>query len=103
MPARYGGEEFVVLLPNTTSAEARETAERIRAAIGGRPVEVGDGVTTTITASIGVACRPDDVAQPDQLTLLADQMLYRAKQTGRNRVVAASDEVLAAGSADLPP
>ncbi|GAA1030556.1 hypothetical protein GCM10009557_22920 [Virgisporangium ochraceum] len=50
-----------------------------------------------------MACRPDDVAQPDQLTLLADQMLYRAKQTGRNRVVAASDEVLAAGSADLPP
>jgi two-component system cell cycle response regulator len=88
--ARYGGEEFAVLLPNTTPADAWAVAERIRGAVCDHPVEVGEGVAITITVSIGVACRPADVPESGQLTPLADQMLYQAKQAGRNRVVAAS-------------
>jgi diguanylate cyclase (GGDEF)-like protein len=96
VPARYGGEEFVVLLPQASPDDARAVADRIHQAITGEPIFVTDDVAITVTVSVGVACLPAEDAGPDQLTLLADQMLYRAKQTGRNRVVVASDVLVAA-------
>ncbi|MBG0823678.1 GGDEF domain-containing protein [Planomonospora sp. ID91781] len=97
--ARYGGEEFVVLLPDTAPDDARVIADRILTAVRSEPITVGGDVTITVTVSIGVACLPADVSVPGELTLLADQMLYRAKESGRNRVVTTSDTAVVTAAA----
>jgi len=83
--ARYGGEEFVVLLPETTSAESRNFAERILRRVAthdfGEP-----GKPVRVTISIGIASYPDErVSDGESLLRLADSHLYRAKSDGRNR------------------
>ncbi|HKJ28421.1 MAG TPA: GGDEF domain-containing protein [Anaerolineales bacterium] len=84
--ARYGGEEFAVVLPNTTLDEATEIAERICTHIDSQSVQV-DETVIPITASVGVAGFLD-ASELDTAHLLdrADQALYQAKNTGRNRV-----------------
>ncbi|TQS45977.1 sensor domain-containing diguanylate cyclase [Cryptosporangium phraense] len=89
--ARYGGEEFAVLVPNTDRGMASALAERLRRAVAGTAFPVGDGVAVPVTASIGVALLPAHARTPDELTVRADQCLYRAKNDGRNRVVVADD------------
>ena len=85
--ARYGGEEFMVLMPATGVQQAQEVLEQVRQALQDLPIALDSGETLRCTISIGVAQH-----QPGQtlneLISLADQMLYRAKQTGRNRVMA---------------
>jgi two-component system cell cycle response regulator len=83
--ARYGGEEFVVLLPETTTAESRNFAERILRRVSAHDFgESGDAVRVTI--SIGIASYPDErVSDGESLLHLADTHLYRAKSDGRNR------------------
>jgi two-component system cell cycle response regulator len=83
--ARYGGEEFVVLLPETTSTESRNFAERILRRVAthdfGEP-----GHPVRVTISIGIASFPDErVTDGESLLRLADTHLYRAKTDGRNR------------------
>ena len=85
LPARFGGEEFVVLLPGTGHGDAVRAALRIRTALGDRSGPV------PITVSVGVATRSALVATVQDLLVAADRALYRAKQTGRNRVCAADD------------
>lgn len=85
--ARYGGEEFVVVLPDADKAQAIETAERLRKRIESLGIPCGDG--TALTASFGVAAFPADGDDFDSLVARADAALYKAKQSGRNRVVAA--------------
>jgi len=83
---RYGGEEFVVLLAKATAKEAFQVAERVRKA-----VERGDVASVTpITVSQGIAHFPSHADSADPLFHLADQALYHAKETGRNRTVIAS-------------
>jgi diguanylate cyclase (GGDEF)-like protein len=77
---RYGGEEFLVLLPETDLTRACEAAERLRQAV---EAEAG------VTVSLGVAALSGDSPQPEKLIAEADAALYRAKQSGRNRVEAA--------------
>jgi diguanylate cyclase (GGDEF)-like protein len=84
--ARWGGEEFVVLLPETDLATAVEVAGRLHAALAGlQPA----GVDWPVTASFGVAAYAAD-ADADGYAVVrrADHGLYRAKEAGRNRVVA---------------
>lgn len=85
LAARYGGEEFCLLLPNTDLAEAERTAERLRKKISECTLE-GPG---NVTASIGVASFPMHADDPDELFHQADEALYQAKQSGRNRVCVA--------------
>jgi diguanylate cyclase (GGDEF)-like protein len=85
--ARYGGEEFVLLLQEAHPGEAREAAERIRAALARAPVRVGD-LAVPVTASLGIATAGPETAGIDQLVRAADAALYRAKAAGRDRVVA---------------
>jgi len=76
---RMGGEEFGVLLPNTDINGARLIAEKIRAEVQNN---------TKITVSVGLACVYPKVGEnPEELLKLADSNLYKAKGTGRNRVV----------------
>ncbi|MCK7575400.1 MAG: PAS domain-containing protein [Chromatiales bacterium] len=84
--ARYGGEEFVILLPETDRQTAYASAERLRAAVAERRIETSNG-PISVTLSLGVVAIDDGPAMPlERLLDAADQMLYRAKQTGRNRV-----------------
>jgi diguanylate cyclase (GGDEF)-like protein len=83
---RTGGEEFMGLLPNTHSAEATQIAERIRAAVAGLGNPLGSK-DLAITVSIGVACSGATMKETaEQLSIRADEALYRAKRNGRNRV-----------------
>ena len=90
--ARYGGEEFVVVLPETDYDGALPASERMRRAIADLRFEDGAGGEFSITASFGVAVLPaacvfDKVTGYD-LIGMADDCLYRAKNSGRNRVIA---------------
>jgi diguanylate cyclase (GGDEF)-like protein len=80
--ARYGGEEFVLLLPDTALADGAECAERLRGAVAALAVA---GYPHTITASLGVATLAAG-EEGDALLGRADRALYRAKESGRNRV-----------------
>jgi diguanylate cyclase (GGDEF)-like protein len=86
---RLGGEEFAVLMPATPLAAAAERCERLRAAVSEAPIPLP--FTTdpaTVTISIGCAAAiPDGRGKPDELVSQADELLYQAKQSGRNRVV----------------
>ena len=85
--ARYGGEEFVVILPTTHADEAAVAAERVRRTIAEHRFASRDGLSLSVTASIGLATCPTNSENPSQLIALADQALYAAKHGGRNRVV----------------
>ena len=82
---RYGGEEIAMLLGHTTSAEAEEIAERLRARLASAPIRHA-GAEITVTASFGVASYPETVKARAQLFPSADKALYIAKHDGRNRV-----------------
>jgi diguanylate cyclase (GGDEF)-like protein len=85
--ARYGGEEFVLLLQEARPGDARDAAERIRAAVARSRVRVGEA-EIAVTASLGVATAGPETAGIDQLIRAADAALYRAKAAGRDQVVA---------------
>ncbi|MBA5638033.1 diguanylate cyclase [Duganella sp. LX20W] len=86
LPARLGGEEFVVMLPETTLAEALETAERIRRTIEQSPPAEFEGRAIPVTASVGVAMMHSDSKGIESILNEADMALYDAKETGRNKV-----------------
>jgi diguanylate cyclase (GGDEF)-like protein len=81
---RYGGEEFLVLMPEQSVDSSARGAERLRAAVEALAIpHPGGGV---VTVSVGVAGLDDGSRRPDELLELADRALYRAKESGRNRV-----------------
>ena len=84
--ARWGGEEFAILLPETGAADCEQMAERLREAIAGLSVETSSG-PIQVTVSIGCALRQLETRDIFQLVARADQALYQAKQSGRNRVM----------------
>ncbi|MDJ1157201.1 PleD family two-component system response regulator [Chelatococcus sp. SYSU_G07232] len=87
--ARFGGEELVVVVPDASLDGARAIAERIRERIESQPFAVHSGTRTVpVTVSIGVASLQGADAGPVDLLKRADLALYRAKEEGRNRVVA---------------
>ena len=89
---RFGGEEFSIVLPEVSLAEARAFAERLRQAIEEADFEVKTSPTPLhATMSLGVACYPQDAISPTDLIHEADVAVYRAKLSGRNRVVCASE------------
>jgi diguanylate cyclase (GGDEF)-like protein len=85
--ARYGGEEFLILLVGCDAALAMKRADDLRQSIAGFPFLTTKGALS-ITVSIGAlntAEWPDDLTV-NQLLVEADKALYRAKESGRNRV-----------------
>ncbi|MDR0529680.1 MAG: diguanylate cyclase [Zoogloeaceae bacterium] len=92
MVIRYGGEEFLIVLQDAEGAAADQVAENIRCAVEKIRVNVG-GVVLQKTISIGVSDYPKDSGTFWQTVKFADVALYRAKQTGRNRVVRFEQEM----------
>lgn len=95
--ARLGGEEFCVLLPDTTTDDAARIAERVREAVASNACMLQEmqlpasapGHEIRFTISIGVAERvADNCPDLDRLIEVADERLYAAKESGRNKVVA---------------
>ncbi len=87
--ARYGGEEFVILLPEIDKPHADQVAEKLRRTVELRhfPKEQYQP-NKNLTISLGLATLPDDSTNSRELIEFADRALYRAKDEGRNRVVA---------------
>jgi diguanylate cyclase (GGDEF)-like protein len=85
---RYGGEEIVLLLRSTSGPAARVVANRLRAALAERPLPLGDAqVPKQVTFSAGVAAADErNGFDATDIFVRADQALYRAKRSGRNRV-----------------
>jgi two-component system cell cycle response regulator len=89
--SRMGGEEFVIVMPDTDAQLALLVAERLRQRIGGAPFRLARGEQSiTVTVSVGIASLIAGEDTPESLLRRADDAVYRAKRTGRNRVVAAA-------------
>jgi diguanylate cyclase (GGDEF)-like protein len=86
--ARYGGEEFILLLPEIGPEDGVKTAERIQKKVAKGNFS-GDGEPIKVTVSVGVASYPRDGDDPQAIIRQADDALYQAKESGRNRVVLA--------------
>ncbi len=87
---RYGGDEFVIVLPNTSEADAYEIGEKIRSSVLKYNTESEIEIHVAISVSIGCAtCVPDDSKTSDEFLTYADKALYKAKANGRDCVVIA--------------
>ena len=82
LAARYGGEEFSVVMPGAHGDEVRAAADRLRQLVA----RVPHGLDRDVTISVGVAWAPVHGLTREALNKAADEALYRAKETGRNRV-----------------
>jgi diguanylate cyclase (GGDEF)-like protein len=87
--ARIGGEEFAILLPETNAEAARTFAERLRREIS-ECAPIIQGEKLALTASVGVAAATRHTTRVSSLLQSADEALYQAKRTGRNRVCVAT-------------
>jgi len=96
MAFRYGGEEFTVILPEARLDDAYKVAERIRKTIETKT----SSKAMPLTVSLGVATWPSDGVTREEVIGCADEALYRAKQTGRNRTCLSSD-ILKAGATSI--
>ncbi|MDO8991203.1 MAG: diguanylate cyclase [Sideroxyarcus sp.] len=83
---RLGGEEFSILMPEANGAQAREAAERLREAAAATVVQLENEVSISFTVSIGVATLDAADAGVGDMLKRADEALYAAKYSGRNRV-----------------
>jgi diguanylate cyclase (GGDEF)-like protein len=88
---RLGGEEFALLLPETDNQEAFEVAQRLRIAVSITDLIIEDYPALQLTISIGVSSLSQNCNDLDLLLDLADKALYKAKNTGRNKVCNSSD------------
>jgi diguanylate cyclase (GGDEF)-like protein len=82
---RIGGEEFILICPSTPRAGAVIVAERIRQCVSKLTTVLSD-TQVSVTISCGVAERNADNERPDDLIRAADELLYRAKEAGRNQI-----------------
>ena len=82
---RLGGEEFALVLARVLSKDAEDLAERLRMSVAARPFDIGIMHPIDVTVSVGVATGED--SNIEDLLARADEALYQAKRTGRNRVI----------------
>lgn len=87
--SRNGGEEFSIILIDCDPNLAMEIGERIRKTVENTPIELSNGQTIHITISIGIASYPFPINQSKMLREKADEALYEAKRTGRNKTILA--------------
>ncbi|HEY9648278.1 MAG TPA: diguanylate cyclase [Chroococcidiopsis sp.] len=87
---RYGGEELTLILPESSLSEASKRAEEIRLAIAQLALNHQGRSLRSLTVSLGVACFPQHGTTGAEVLQAADAALYRAKASGRNRVIVAT-------------
>ncbi|MBJ6725752.1 putative bifunctional diguanylate cyclase/phosphodiesterase [Geomesophilobacter sediminis] len=90
--SRYGGDEFVVILPEADQEQAYMVANRVREAVEELYIEAPDGAKPKATVSIGMAVYPTHAQNEKDLFLFADNMAYKAKDQGKNRVLVPREE-----------
>ena len=89
--ARYGGEEFIVVLPNVSTDDAFQYAEYLRSTVANHPFPHRETQPFGfLSISGGIACFPNHGRSIQEVVRLADTALYKAKESGRNRIVAHS-------------
>lgn len=86
VPCRYGGEEFVLIMPEATASEAVARLDPLRGHLASMGIHHEGRLLQPVTASIGVAEFPANGGTVTALLDAADEALYRAKRTGRNRI-----------------
>lgn len=90
---RYGGEEFLMVLPGCDEKSLPGRTDNMRRAICDQPMNV-DGVPVTVTASFGATVfQPNSTVDCEQLIRIADDALYEAKRSGRNRIICRTVEL----------
>jgi len=95
--SRYGGDEYALIFPNTEREQAFLLVEQIRSSIDAQQ-SLTDGKNTVqahVTISAGISAIPIDAQDENELLRKADQAFYRAKRTGRNKIVLAYEEKMA--------
>lgn len=92
--SRNGGEEFSVILPDCPNQQSIEIAERIRQKVESHEFSISPQETIHITVSIGVATYPETVTDSSKIVKTADECLYVAKHSGRNKVCSNPRETL---------
>jgi diguanylate cyclase (GGDEF)-like protein len=93
IPCRYGGEELVLVMAHASPATVRERAERLRLGVQELEIECDGRSVGPITLSVGIAMFPDHGENGQAVLQAADAAMYRAKQAGRNCVVATENKV----------
>ena len=83
---RYGGDEFVIILPETACEDACNIIDRLRFKIEGMDIPVLNSATVHITASFGISTFPVDGMSSDDLLIVSDERLYKAKSFGKNKI-----------------
>jgi diguanylate cyclase (GGDEF)-like protein/PAS domain S-box-containing protein len=89
---RLGGDEFIIVLPAVNSKQACNVAESIRKRIESSSLELPQMKRTSYTVSIGIATFPADGTNGKSMLAAADRSMYRAKNSGRNKVASSDDE-----------
>jgi diguanylate cyclase (GGDEF)-like protein len=87
--ARYGGDEFVLILPQTSKQGAYDLVCSLREMVRNHVLLTEDGSEIRVTASFGIAAYPIDADNKIDLIRLADNMMYKVKQTTRDGVLMA--------------
>ncbi len=89
---RYGGDEFVLILTETGKKEALHLTERIRHRLNKAVFFTEENYNIKVTASFGIAVYPDDAKTTDEIIGLADNAMYKVKNSGRNNILVAEKE-----------
>jgi len=90
--ARYGGDEFTVVLPEAGLEQGFIVAQRVLEAARTTSVDAPDGSKVRASVSIGLAVYPDHASEAKDMFLFADNMMYRAKSEGKERVAVPTEE-----------
>lgn len=94
--ARIGGDEFVAILPGLGHVQDAERVAEDIVSVLQRPFELAGGAQGTISGSVGIALYPSDAADAEELLRHADQAMYAAKNSGRNRYTYFTDDMQSA-------
>lgn len=83
---KYGGDEYVIILPDRSKAQAAKLAENILRSIRESTYLASEAAPARITASFGIAAYPEDALDKKKLLILADNALFKIKNSTKNRL-----------------